>query len=614
MPHSDSNSLLNIASRMVGIGGWSYDVEADLLQWSDEMCALHGVAPGTGPTRQTALSFCVPEYHQRITRAFAGCIDDGTAFDLEHEILKADGSRGWIRCIGRPVLGEHGRVTVVQGAVQDISERKLLEFELQRHDRARNIRSACSELMIRSQDESALLHKACELIVEMGGYAMAFVGFAMHDECCSIQPVASAGDRHDYLQHIQFSWSESLLQGRGPAGRTIRNNEPSYVSDLTHDSGFAPARRAAEASGFKGLTALPLRDNERAFGVLILYSPVVQPASTEEIKLLQELADDLAFGIKNIRAQIEQRRLHAAVVKIATSVSAATSKEFFENLCRNLAESVGAHGAFVAALDPAAPAMARTLCAVVGGTLQRNFEYCIADTPCRNLLVEADCVVQDDVAAQYPLSTNLKLIGARSYVGQRIDDLQGAPLGLLFVLFQTPLDEVDFILSALQIFAARAAAELERVGADARIRGQASILDKARDAIVIRGLDNRVQFWNKGAERMYGSTAAQAQSQLHTTLVDVDPAVFEVATRHVVDHGDWNGELTCRRRDGAVMTVECRWTLVTDDITRARSILAIDTDITKRKSAEREIHDLAFYDPLTRLPNRQLLQDRLKLA
>ena len=117
MPHSDSDSLLNIASRLAGIGGWSYDVEADLLQWSDEMCALHGVPPGTGPTRQSALAFCAHEYHDKISSAFAACIKNGTSFDLEHEILKVDGTRVWIRCIGRPVRDDHGRTLAVQGAV-----------------------------------------------------------------------------------------------------------------------------------------------------------------------------------------------------------------------------------------------------------------------------------------------------------------------------------------------------------------------------------------------------------------------------------------------------------------------------------------------------------------
>jgi diguanylate cyclase (GGDEF)-like protein/PAS domain S-box-containing protein len=157
-------------------------------------------------------------------------------------------------------------------------------------------------------------------------------------------------------------------------------------------------------------------------------------------------------------------------------------------------------------------------------------------------------------------------------------------------------------------------AEVKRMEADSRIREQASLLDKAKDAIVVRGIDNRVRFWNKGAERLYGWTAEEAIGRFLPQLLSEDPAQFSEANARILECGEWSGEIAGRCKDGSTRVVEVQSTLVRDDSGQPQSILAIKTDITKRKAAEQEFQHLAFYDPLTALPNRRLLLDRLQHA
>ena len=187
-------------------------------------------------------------------------------------------------------------------------------------------------------------------------------------------------------------------------------------------------------------------------------------------------------------------------------------------------------------------------------------------------------------------------------------------IGAIFVLFRQPLADPHFVTSTLQIFAARASAEIERQTADARIRHQASLLDKAQDAILVRDLDHRIIYWNKSAERMYGWSQLQVLGQSVQTLLYDDPTPFYRATEATIEHGEWTGELVQQHRDGRTIDVEGRWTLVRGEDGRPQSILAINTDITQRKATEREIQRLAFYDPLTNLPNRMLLMDRMHQA
>jgi diguanylate cyclase (GGDEF)-like protein/PAS domain S-box-containing protein len=155
-------------------------------------------------------------------------------------------------------------------------------------------------------------------------------------------------------------------------------------------------------------------------------------------------------------------------------------------------------------------------------------------------------------------------------------------------------------------------AELDRLQAEARDRLQASLLDKAHDAIWVSDVDGRITYWNRGAQRLFGWTADEALGKTRAELLIVSEEEFHDALDTVLQQGDWSGELRKRRKDGNFVPVECHMTLVKDDDGRPQAVLAIDTDITQRKQAEGEILSLAFFDPLTRLPNRRLLLDRLR--
>lgn len=147
-----------------------------------------------------------------------------------------------------------------------------------------------------------------------------------------------------------------------------------------------------------------------------------------------------------------------------------------------------------------------------------------------------------------------------------------------------------------------------------KLSQQARLLDKAHDAIIVRGVDNHVLFWNKGAERLYGWTAEEVLGRPVEALLYDNPSDFRQATQELLKTGEWRGELTPMHKDGTELIIEAHWTLVFDSRGEPHSILAINTDISQRKAAEEEIQNLAFYDTLTKLPNRQLLLDRLARA
>jgi PAS domain S-box-containing protein len=129
---------------------------------------------------------------------------------------------------------------------------------------------------------------------------------------------------------------------------------------------------------------------------------------------------------------------------------------------------------------------------------------------------------------------------------------------------------------------------VERKEAEQRIREQAQLLDKARDAILAHDMDGRIVYWNKGAERLTGwSTEDILGERTHSCLYDPDEEdKIRRCQETLMEEGEWTGELHMRTRDGDEVIVESRWTLVRDVTGAPDRVLVINTDITERKRLE----------------------------
>ena len=119
-----------------------------------------------------------------------------------------------------------------------------------------------------------------------------------------------------------------------------------------------------------------------------------------------------------------------------------------------------------------------------------------------------------------------------------------------------------------------------------QIEEQAALLDKAQDAILVCDLNGAIQFWNKGAERIYGWARDEAVGKDSENLFYKDPKAFREANGLTISEGEWQGEREHLTKDRGLITVEARWTLIRDAQGRPKSVLAINTDITERKKIE----------------------------
>jgi signal transduction histidine kinase len=176
--------------------------------------------------------------------------------------------------------------------------------ELARAGRALRMLSRCNEALVRAPGENELLAQVCQVAVEVGGYRMAWVGYAREDAAKTIVVPAHFGVEDGYFAEVTLSWSEEVAAGRGAAGRSIREARPVVVSDFQAADAMAPWHAPATLRGYRSAICLPLLDAEgRAFGMLGLYGGAPNDPPPEEMGLLGDLAGDLAYGIRALRQQ-----------------------------------------------------------------------------------------------------------------------------------------------------------------------------------------------------------------------------------------------------------------------------------------------------------------------
>lgn len=123
-----------------------------------------------------------------------------------------------------------------------------------------------------------------------------------------------------------------------------------------------------------------------------------------------------------------------------------------------------------------------------------------------------------------------------------------------------------------------------------RLAEQARLLDLSNDAIIVRDHQDRIVYWNRGAEEMYGFSAQEALGKItHELLQTMHPENLEKIRKNLERHNQWSGELIHTRKDGRKVVVISRWSVDRDACDKPTSVLETNTDITARKRAEVEL-------------------------
>lgn len=194
-------------------------------------------------------------------------------------------------------------VEVIQCNIRDNTKRRVTEIALRSTNRALKMLSESNVALLNAKTESMLLAEYCRLAVETGGYVMAWVGIAENTPEQGVRVVAKFGVDDGYLESIRINWADSP-RGNGPTGRALRTGKVQITENIATDPAMLPWRMEAGKRGYCSAIAVPFRLPDDAMACLTLYSAKCDIWSAPEHKLLQEIADDLAFGISALQTAI----------------------------------------------------------------------------------------------------------------------------------------------------------------------------------------------------------------------------------------------------------------------------------------------------------------------
>jgi PAS domain S-box-containing protein len=221
-----------------------------------------------------------------------------------------------------PYYDVSGRIIGITGFSMDMTARINAEENLKKYNRMLRAISSSNQVLMHAKNEQEYLKESCKIVVKECGYKLAWIGFAEKDARKTVRPVAQAGYEEGYLKKLDITWADTE-RGRGPTGVSIRTGKISMSRNMMTDPAFRPWRIEAKKRGYASSIALPLKSVGRIFGSFMLYSAEPDPFSKDEIKLLEELAFDLSYGIILIREREKNTNSEAMIKKIATRTRSA---------------------------------------------------------------------------------------------------------------------------------------------------------------------------------------------------------------------------------------------------------------------------------------------------
>ncbi len=264
----------------------------------------------------------------------------------ENEILTRSGERRLIRWNNSVLRSGAGDVIGTASIGEDITERKEAADRIVHLNRVHAVLSGINTLIVRVHDRDELFREACRIAVEAGGFRMALIAI-VDKSATKIVPVASAGKDEALLSVIRGILSSSEHAPTTMTALALREKQAVVSNDSQRDPRVLFGVKYAEA-GVRSMAVLPLLVSDEAVGVLALYASEIEFFHEDELKLLTELAGDIAFAIDHIDKQ--ERLDYLAYYDVLTGL--ANRSLFLERVAQYVRSAVsGGHELAVFLID-----------------------------------------------------------------------------------------------------------------------------------------------------------------------------------------------------------------------------------------------------------------------
>ncbi len=294
----------------------------------------------------------------------------------------------------------------------------------------------------------------------------------------------------------------------------------------------------------------------------------------------------------------ERKKADGAIRAVATGVSATTGKAYFENLVEWLASSLEVNFAFVGRLEPNATEQVMTKAVWAHDTIVDNFVYELSHTPCQHVVGREICIYPTRVQASFPKDEMLQELGVESYLGVPLFGNSGAALGLLAIMHDRPLENPDLASTIMQIFAARTAAEIERIEAEQQVQEEKNRSQQYIDvaSVILLALDQsgNISMINRRACRILGYEEQEliGKNWFDTCMPQPQADQFQKHFNNILlgAHAPFEEhENEIITRDGKVRLIRWANSYFRDETGTITGTLSSGEDITERKQSETEM-------------------------
>lgn len=554
----DANTLkfLDVNERAVEHYGYTRD---EFLQMS-----LHDIRPLEE----------MPELHRIISSMHNGKISgelrhkkkDGTLIDVS------------INSISVNFDGIAARV----GIVQDITDRIAAEKTEKKLSRAFKLVSRCESVLVHADNELALLNEICRLVVEIGNYRMAWVGFALRDETKRVVPIAQMGYEDGYLENANITWDESK-QGLGPAGTAIRDSVTVIIQDFQTNPNTKPWRESAIRRGYSSCIALPLFSNKQVLGTLTIYSADSFAFAKEEVELLEILANDISFGIQALRTRKEHEE---ALINLKAEVEKNVA------ILRNSSD-----GIHIFDYD--------------GNNIEASDSFCSMLGYTREELIGMNVSQWDASMSHDELISNIR----KQIALKKREQFQTRHRRKDGTVFHVEISSFPLELEGKPVLFNSSRDITERMQTEQQLQIAATAFE-SQEGMMITDANNLILRVNNAFITITGYTPEEVIGKNPKILSSgrQDAFFYKSLWEKLNSTGYWYGELWNKRKNGEIFPEHMTITAVKNQDNITTNYVASIIDLTQRKADEDTINHLASFDHLTLLPNRRLLVERLQKA
>jgi PAS domain S-box-containing protein len=404
-----TRQLLNQTGRIASVGGWELDIRTQDLNWTEEVFRIHELDTGVEPELDEAINYYAPESRESIRKAVEEGMRSGTSWDIEAQIITAKGNKKWVRAMGEPHF-EDGQCVKLTGAFQDITTEYAAKTQLANAEQRLSIANRAGNIGLWEWD------------VRLGSCYFNDTYYTMLGYSPNDFPM-----KFDSWEHLVHP--DDLQGAKEELDQYFSGDSTEYVVEF----------RMRAKSG-----------------------------SWVWVRSQGEITERDAFGnpmrLVGVHVDINHtKRLNKALEQIVEMEAKPTLEEACVEISRHTAELFGVEYAAVMRVDDDVnPQNAKLVGGSHLGESMPVIEYALENTPCAEAVHQPFKIVNDHVTEEYPKDQILIDLGIRSYASVRLQDSDGRTVGLLVIMHSSAMPS-DFKLEpTLRIFAARAAAELEK--------------------------------------------------------------------------------------------------------------------------------------------------------